>query len=265
MSDSYSERGREHVLSELGFSIALVGEELCGTAEITAPMHVPGTEVLRTSVLAIWVDVLTGVLCIDVFDGRVPVTLDLALDVLGPLPSDGRISAASRTLKVGRSVAAAEVEFRVEGADACFALGSASFVAAPDASLTLPSRAEHLAGFGRTARALTVPLADRAGIARSAPGIATVERRHDGLNASNTINGGLIALVVEEAALSGAEPGTILTSMALRYLRPARVGPILARATRYGEHDRVEARDVGADDRLAVLAMTRSDRPGSMH
>lgn len=258
MSDSYAERGREHVLSELGFDISLVGDELHASAQITPPMHVPGTDLLRTSILAIWSDVITGILWIDVFNGRVPMTLDLTVDVLGSLPSSGGITAVSRPLKIGRSVAVAEVEFRVQGSPDCFALGSASFVAAPDASLRLPSRAEHLSGFGRRPPSLAEPLADRAGVVRGAPGTASVARRTDSLNASNTINGGIIALVLEEAALSAAPAGATLSSMALRYLRAGRVGPVVAHATRHGRHIRVEVRDAGAEDRVLAVAMTRT-------
>lgn len=257
MSDSYSEPGRTHVLSELGFETSLVGDEMHGTAEITPFMHAPGTDVLRTSVLAIWVDVITGIRCIDVFQGRVPVTLDLTVDVLRPVPGSGRITVVTRLLKTGRSVSVVEVDFRCEGGEV-FALGSASFVAAPDASLTLPSRAELLARTDWRPPPLSQPLADRAGVARVRPGTASVARSQDGLNASNTVNGGIIALVIEEAALNGLPAGSTLSSMALRYLRAGRVGPVVATAAQVGDHLRVEARDAGAGDRVLVVAMTRT-------
>lgn len=258
MSDSFSERtGTGHVLGELGLGLELIDDQLHGTAEVSPFMCVPGTNTLRTSILAIWVDVLTGMLCIDIFGGRVPVTLDLSVDVVRPVQSYGRIDAVSRKVKVGRSVAVVDVEFRAEGSDECFAIGSASFMATPDASFTLPSRAESVAEFGRRGAELTEPFAERVGSERLGPGVACLSRRSDGLNASNSINGGLLALVVEEAALSGAPSGTTLSSMALRYLRPARVGPVIGRTTSYGEAARVEVRDAGADDRLAVLAVTK--------
>ena len=54
--------------------------------------------------------------------------------------------------------------------------------------------------------------------------MAVLPLLEDGLNASNTVNGGLIALVIEEALLSLA-PGQTLCSLALRYMQPVRVGP----------------------------------------
>jgi acyl-coenzyme A thioesterase PaaI-like protein len=82
-------------------------------------------------------------------------------------------------------------------------------------------------------------------------------RSEDGLNSSKTVNGGLIALAVEEAVLS-ATPGAYLSSLAMRYLRPVRIGPAIATAQVSDGLGRVEVRDGGSDDRLAVYAITRT-------
>jgi acyl dehydratase len=87
--------------------------------------------------------------------------------------------------------------------------------------------------------------------------VAVLPRSDDGLNASGTVNGGLIALVVEEAALS-LTPGATLSSMALRYLRPVRIGPAVATADVRAGLGRVEVRDAGGDDRPVVTATTRT-------
>jgi len=50
----------------------------------------------------------------------------------------------------------------------------------------------------------------------------------------------------------------VLTSLALRYLRPSRVGPIVATARTHGDLARIEVRDTGKDDRLVVIATARS-------
>ena len=77
------------------------------------------------------------------------------------------------------------------------------------------------------------------------------------MNASHTMNGGLLALAVEEAALS-ALPGTTLSSLTMHFLRPVRVGPAIARAVGGDGLARVEVSDAGADDRIAVSATVRS-------
>jgi hypothetical protein len=48
--------------------------------------------------------------------------------------------------------------------------------------------------------ALRVPFAQRARCERREPGVAVLHRSEDGLNSAGTINGGLVALAVEEAA-----------------------------------------------------------------
>jgi len=106
---------------------------------------------------------------------------------------------------------------------------------------------------------LDQPFAVRAGCIRQEPGVALLVRSDDGLNSSNTINGGLIALVAEEAVLA-ATPERTLSSLALRYLRPARVGPLVATATAHGDVSRIEVRDTGSDDRLTVTASARTFR-----
>jgi hypothetical protein len=104
---------------------------------------------------------------------------------------------------------------------------------------------------------LTKPLAERAGCERRSPGVAELPRSDDGLNASNTVNGGLIALVAEEAVLSLA-PGDTLSFLGLRYLQAARVGPVVATAGLRGGVGRVELRDSGNDNRLTTLATART-------
>jgi hypothetical protein len=46
--------------------------------------------------------------------------------------------------------------------------------------------------------------------------------------------------------------------MALRYLRPVRTGPAVARADVHAGLGRVDVRDAGDDDRPAVTATTRA-------
>ena len=71
------------------------------------------------------------------------------------------------------------------------------------------------------------------------------------------MDGGLLALGIEEAALS-LTPGASLASLDVRYLQPVRVGPVVARAEVRGGLGRVEVRDAGNDDRLSVVATTRT-------
>ncbi|UAK30578.1 hypothetical protein K8O92_22045 [Nocardia asteroides] len=80
-----------------------------------------------------------------------------------------------------------------------------------------------------TAERLPLSLADRAGGERVTPGRVVLPRSTEGLNASDTINGGLIALAAEEAVLS-LTPGDSLGFLGLRYLLAAPVGPVIVEA-----------------------------------
>lgn len=243
-----------HILMELGFSVSRAGDEVHGEARVVPEMWAPGTSSLRTSILATWVDHVAGLVAITVLAPRVPVTLELDVHVYGQAPADGSIHAVARLLKAGRTVVVCGVDV-TDGDGEPVAIGTASFMVAPDPRAELPDSLS----FDRTADPdlrLRQPFAERAGCRRRQPGVAVLPRSDDGLNAAGTINGGLIALAVEEAALSLA-PGATLSSMALRYLRPVRTGPAVATADVRAGLGRVDVRDAGGDDRPAVTATTR--------
>ncbi|MCX5045432.1 PaaI family thioesterase [Aldersonia sp. NBC_00410] len=256
MGSGLGERGLEepggeeriHILRELGFTTRKVGDDLHGAAVITPEMHVPGTNQLRTSILAIWADMLAGLLATVVMGPRVPVTLELDVNLYRPAPAAGAVVAIGRTAKIGRSVFVAEMEFTVDGEPIAF--GAASFMVAPDPDLQLPDGLS--VDLPPSRQRLAVPLAERAGCERRSPGVATLPRTEDGLNASNTVNGGLLALAAEEAVLS-LTPGRSLSFLGLRYLQAARVGPVVATANLRGRVGRVEVRDSGNENRLTTL------------
>ncbi len=66
-----------HILLELGFDVRRVGDEIHGSAPIVPELWVPGTERLRTSVLAAWADTATGYLAVGALAPRPPVTHQL--------------------------------------------------------------------------------------------------------------------------------------------------------------------------------------------
>ncbi len=249
-------RDPAHIVTELGFQLESAADGYQGWASIVPEMHVPGTTTLRTSILATWADIAAGYVAVDVLAPRVPVTLDLDLNLYRE-PADVVVArAVSRRMKAGRSVVAISIDFRDE-AGRELAIATASFMAAPDPALTFPPEHLELRANPRPAGRLRVPFAERARCVRSEPGTAVLPRSADGLNSSRTVNGGLIALAIEEAALS-ASPGTTLSSLAMRYLRPVRLGPAIARADVKAGLGRVEVRDAGNGDRLAVSAVTRT-------
>ena len=245
---------RPHILQELGFAVRPDGEDVRGTASVTPYMHVPDTACLRASILASWADMLLGLLSMRAFAGRVSVTLELDVHLYRPAPGSGTVTAIARQVKAGRSVFAGEVEFADASGEA-FGFSAASFMVAPNATLR-PPRLTNL-DVPAHETGLRMPLAERADCKRQAPGVAVLHKSEDGLNGVKTVHGGLIALAAEEAVLSLA-PGTSLSSLALRYLQPVRVGPAVATASLREGLGRVSLRDSGSGDRLAATGTTRT-------
>jgi len=243
----------QHILSELGFGVWVTDEGLEGSASVIPEMHVPGTDILRTSILAVWADMVAGLLAAKNMGDRVPVTLELDIHLYRPAPSSGQVRAMGRAVKKGRTVFVASVDFADDDGDV-FAFGSASFMAVPDPAMRLPEDMSF--DLPPPRQTLSVPLADRAGCRRVEPGVVLLELSADGLNSSNTMNGGLIALAVEEAAVSQS-PGHTLSVLDVRYLQPVRNGPVTAAAHTSNGLCQVEVRDHGNGDRLAVIATAR--------
>src|SRR3954452_14676587 len=92
-------------------AISVAGDALHGRVEVTPEMFVPGTSCLRTSVLAAFTDLLAGLLSGRVIGPRVPVTLDLAIDLYQPPVGVRRVKGVGRPVKAGRSVFVAGVDF----------------------------------------------------------------------------------------------------------------------------------------------------------
>jgi acyl-coenzyme A thioesterase PaaI-like protein len=248
-----------HIVHELGFDIVPEGDGLRGHATVSPYMHVPGTDVLRTSILATWTDLICGLPVVDVFLPRVPTTLSLEVHFLARQSAPAEVIGHSRLVKVGRSVVVVHVDF-TDGEGRRIAIGSASFMAVPDPTVLMPEEHRDIAARRFSTTRLAVPFAERAACRREGSGVAVLPRSEDGLNSSKTVNGGLIALAIEEAVLStfGADqsPGTI-ASMAMHYLRAVRRGPAVATADVTGSVGVVEVRDAGGEHRLAVHAITR--------
>src|SRR6478736_1817108 len=73
-----------HIMRDLGFAVVATDDGMSGAGRVVPEMWVPGTSVVRTSILAAWVDRVAGYLAIDLFDPGVPVTLDLDVHLFGP-------------------------------------------------------------------------------------------------------------------------------------------------------------------------------------
>jgi acyl-coenzyme A thioesterase PaaI-like protein len=250
------DRTPSHILADLGFRTEVGADEVRGQAAVLPTMFVPGTVALRTSILATFVDMVSGLAAMEALDPAVPVTVELDVHLYREPRWIERVHVRGRALKAGGSVVFLGADI-VDGDGAPLAVGNALFMTAPG-RIEMPAERAGLArSVARRNAVLRIPLVERAGCTTPSPGVATIAVSGEGLNASSSLNGGLIALAVEEAVLSLAPPRATLSSMGLRYLRAVRTGPAVASAQLRDGLGQVEVRDAGHDDRLAVVATTR--------
>lgn len=242
-----------HIVAELGLRVEVAGADRHGFAEIVPAMCVPGTSLARTSVLATFADVIAGTVAGQAVHPRIPLTLDLELQLHGPVRAGDRLELVSTPVKTGRTVTVCETTFRNTRTGDLTATSFASFIASPNPAHVFAD------GFPRVLHVpdpLRVPLAERIGSARLAPGTAEVPKRPDGLNASGAIQGGIVAFAAEEAVLSLLDHPTALSSLTVRYLRPVSTGPGRATAEVHGRAATVRIVDAGTG-KLCTLATAR--------
>ena len=190
---------RPHMLQELGFAVRQDGEDLRGTASVTPYMRVPGTEILRASILASWADMVCGLLSMRAFAGQVSVTLELDVHLYRPAPGSGTVTAVGPPgqggpVGVRGRGGVRRCERRGVRVQRRVVHGGAGYDAAAAAAVQPRDPAQD-------AR-LSMPLAERADCKRQAPGVAVLHKSEDGLNSAKTVHGGLIALAAEESVLS---------------------------------------------------------------
>ena len=221
---------------------------------------------LRPTVLAAAVDLVGSFFAREVAGTDVLLTTDLS--VRAPArPAPRRLTAQGRPLRVGRSVITSEAVVEVDGAPAAYVQTTFRRVARP-ASAPVPPGPRALAVPEEfVCVPLERPLLQEAGVEVCDPrqGHVEVALRDALLNAEGGMQGALVALLVEAAALALADASSpvsqIVTELDLRYLAAGRAGPIVSDAHWIagpeGEVMRVTLRDRGNDDRLTTAALVR--------
>jgi len=242
--------------SELGLQVEVDGDTLTGRGQVVPELCIPEAGIVRPSVLLSWADILVGSLANERTMPRVCMTVDLDVRVARPLPVGANVVSVGRILKSGRSLTVGEADFFVDGDDAPAAHVIGGFMASPRPDDVGDSFVRRVVG--GTQRKMTTPgqpLADLLGATVITPGVVEAERQQRILNWADTVQGGAVALLAEEAVLSLAD--AVPNELQVRYLRAVRVGPMRATAERFGAWTRVVVTDVGMDDRLVALAVTR--------
>lgn len=260
MESGLSPDSRDHVgfTSELGCSVSTAGEKLVGTGRVTPELCIPGAGVARPSVLLTWADIVTASLANKYTLPRVCMTVDLSIRIVAPVPAGADLVAVGRILKTGRTLTFGEATFSIAGDDAVVAESLGTFVASPRPQDLGVSNAAVSGSAKLRVVAPPAPVAEMLGSRVVAPGIVEADRHERILNWADTVQGGAIAALAEEAVLA-LEDAPVPNELEVRFLAAVRRGPMRATARRLGSWVRVEVVDAGNADRLAAVAIARGD------
>jgi acyl-coenzyme A thioesterase PaaI-like protein len=223
---------------------ALVDEQLC----------IPGTDRIRSSVMACWTDIVGGSEANRLAGGRVALTADLTIRLLAPPVADA-VVISSRVLKAGRSTIFCEACLTNERG-VTFAVSHMTFQTSPRTEDVIAG--DGLPGLSRPAEPVApsypVPFFDFLGLRHAGDAVVELDRRPAVMNPAATLQGGALAALIEAAAEDVCGP---VGEMEIHYLSAVRVGPGRAVAGRLGGDGftRVEVSDPGNHGRLATLAL----------
>jgi acyl-coenzyme A thioesterase PaaI-like protein len=240
-------------VGDLGFGQCIEGDAMVGEVEVNDTVRVPGTRLVRPSVLATVADIAAGSLATRDTYPKPALTVDLTVRSLGVVEG-GMLAMAARILKLGRSTIVGEAWFSEPGSERPVVVSHATFTPSPR-----PQDLHEELPFGRpfSPGAMTRPFAEQLGTRILEPGVVEVDRLPYVMQPWGTLQGGVVALLGELAAESLV--GTPVVDLEVRYLSAVRVGPARTSAMVVGHSTvRVEVHDAGSDDRIASLIIART-------
>ncbi len=223
---------------------------------------------LRATIIASAIDLVGGLFTREIAGVDALMTSDLSLRIPEPgVPA--RLLVHGERIRTGRKLVTTGVRIEAEGRP--FAYGETTFVRVPRTPENAPPLEDLQTPAVIEKHPLTAPLAEEVGIEAEAAGRVRLALRPALLNPEGIMQGALVALVIECAALSladssrsGAEtsaPATqhAVSSLDLRYLSSTSFGPVIGEAKWLGPAEarmiRVELRDHGHENRLTASAL----------
>jgi acyl-coenzyme A thioesterase PaaI-like protein len=254
---------RAHFMATMGFEYHV--DESGGHGRVVMGEYLrTGPNWPSQAALLTFADVLIGLLASHQTAPRISITTDLSVHMVGEMPVDGELRLGSRLGKVGRSMTVGETEVHCARTGELIAVAIGTFQASPrPQDVADPSFRTMIQ---RPAPDVVEPtLAAQVGIRVPGPGFAELDMRPDLLNATESLQGGLVALIGEVAAQSAAEASlgkpAVVDSLEVHYLAAARAGPFQARARLLSpDVARVEVRDPGRENRLVSLIIAGTRR-----
>jgi acyl-coenzyme A thioesterase PaaI-like protein len=225
--------------------------------------------VVRASVLSFMIDAVAGI-SVDRDDAVWTLTTDMTVR-MRPLRAPSHVSASNRILRRGRRSSTCAVDVTThDGSPVCVgAIGFANVPRKPSDPPKPTFSPEVAARLMSGTASLTRPLRDEAGIevVDASKGIVEVAVTPELRNPAGTLQGAMVALVVEAAAedLMAARFGApvVVADLDLRYLAQTQGGPVRTRSRLLGSGQvasvQVELFDTSTN-RLTTLGYARTVR-----
>ncbi|MER3453033.1 MAG: hypothetical protein C4344_05135 [Acidimicrobiia bacterium] len=193
------------------------------------------------------------------------VSTNLHLSLVRPA-HEGVLRMRSQVLRVGRDAVVTDVLVGEESAPVARGILTSAVLTPAAGPPSLPRPVEMVTS--EPAGSTTTPYREFFAISPGeAPGVCLLDLRDHLRNPWGILHGVAIVVLVDDAAVRLGElvfgRPAVTTTMTVQFLRPARIGPVEARAeaagtpsARTGPVVRVELRDLGAD-RTVALATAR--------
>jgi len=239
-------------IHDIAFSYHVEGEVALGELEVDEELRIPGTRIVRPSILATVADVVAGGVANRLSMPRIPLTVDLTVHSFGGVTVDV-LAIVGRAVKAGRTILLTETTFFERGVERPVALSQATFFPSPNAA----DEMEFVGSQAYRPSRLSGSFTDQLGIRVLRPGVTELDRVEYVMQPTGTIQGGALAVLAEVAAetLTG-EP---VLDLDLRFVNAVRIGPARASAEVVGAGvARVEVRDAGNADRLATVVLAKT-------
>jgi acyl-coenzyme A thioesterase PaaI-like protein len=219
---------------------------------------------LRATIVASAIDLLGAACTREIAEVDATFTSDLSLRIARPgMPA--RIEASAERLRGGRRLVTTGVTLEADGAP--WAYGETTFSRIARDPEEAPDRSELVTPSKIPRHPLSRPLAEEVGVTVLDPtaGRIRIPLRPALLNPEGVLQGALVALAVECAALACADAGLgraqAVCALDLRYLAAAAAGPVESEAAWIGAPSdrmlRVRLRDSGRDHRITTTALVR--------
>ena len=210
----------DHYITMLAIEIALTDGEVHGSAPVRRELFAPGTDRVRTGLLATMVDLVAGHAPI----GPVGPTIDLRVMLFEAAPTSGRIHLRCRPLRTGKRLIVSETMLSASPEAAPFGRALTTFMnvsmGPPMPRGVRPTPPMQYASFDELLGAQV----------RDQYSLELVPHARVANDVQATVQGGAQALLAELAAehTLGAGRRLVATDLDMRYLSRLKVGPLIA-------------------------------------